>query len=176
MSEEIKMVPNYDPHDPYSVLNPAAAPHVLDGTSNVANVPPYTQMLEEYVPPPSEPAPPEFLSDANALVSGAGKTTTNGIYAYLDQDNWKYSQYYIKRVPYPDPETLSLAIVQGSSVYYYADNVPLPWNATWKLGSFGQDPVPTVTEVIPTRGKKSEKEEEEPDKKHFWSKKWRNKT
>ena len=107
-------------------------------------------------------------SDWPALVSGAGKTTTNGLYAYLSPEIWKNGAFYLKKVPYPDPLTTSWGIVQGSSVYYYANaSAPLPWDAIWHTGSFGTDPVPTVVKQQPTRS--AEKSEEPKKKKRFFN-------
>jgi hypothetical protein len=173
MDEQLKKVPNYNPADAAKVLNPGGYPYIVGTRDNVGRVPPYSDLLAGVKPTPKPPPGPQVPSappNSDVEVTKAGKTTTNGIYVYQSPDIWKYGQYYIKRVPYPDPQATSLAIVQGSSVYYFTDNIPLPWDGQWQTGSFGQDPAPTVA-AKPSAGKSAEKKaevvapKEEPKKK-----------
>jgi hypothetical protein len=54
MSESISTIAPYDPANPYSVLNPSAAPYVIASGDNVASVPSYEFMLLDDPSPPAE--------------------------------------------------------------------------------------------------------------------------
>lgn len=142
MSEEIYVIPHYEPSTFHAVLTPNFP--VLSTDKNSANVPRYIGMMKG---PLHVTAGTPVTPDAN--VASAGSQNTRGIYACIDTDNWAKGQFSIRRGNYPDPNVTSLVIVNTSSqVFYYADNQPMPWDATWKVGSFGVAPAPTVSKVV----------------------------
>ena len=94
--------------------------------------------------------PPVTVTSSNLWVAGGGSTLCVGAYAYEDANRWTKSVggFEVRRsTQYPEPGVPWWIICQDTNVLYQAPDCPFPWDATWEVSSFGDPPIPTVTEI-----------------------------
>jgi hypothetical protein len=89
------------------------------------------------------------VTTSDLTVAGAGSVGCNGSYVNQGAGVWRQpsTTFYVSRIDgYPTPGALGWAIRRDTTVFYAAQDCPLPWNAVWQV-SLGTAPVPTVVEV-----------------------------